>query len=55
MKVSALTLAAAVGVRATGCVISAAFKEVNIVGLSEGLTTIPGPVTCAHAHEIEIC
>ena len=45
-----LTLAAAVGVRATGYVTSAAFKEVNIVGLNEGLSTIPGPVKCAHMH-----
>ena len=40
---TALTFATAIGVGTTRCVTGAAFKEVNIVGLNEGLSTIPGP------------
>ena len=43
-QIVTLTFAAAAGTRATGRVTGAAFKEVNVVGFSEGLTTIPGPV-----------
>ena len=40
---TALTFATAIGVGTTRCVTRATFKEVDIVGLNEGLTTIPGP------------
>ena len=43
-QIVTLTFAAAAGTGATGCVTSAAFKEVNIVGFNERLPTIPGPV-----------
>ena len=43
ITITTLTFATAIGVGATGCVTSAAFKEVNIVGLTVRLTTVPGP------------
>ena len=39
-----LTFAAAGWTGATGGVTSSAVKEVNIIGLNVGFTTVPGPV-----------